>query len=919
MDTFSDTSARRVLKHLDDNGDSRCRYPSFIQVSLGLKREDLEIILEELVKHGFIRLHDDDEYYDLTPLGRERVEQAGGNVHCINIAGSVGPGAVVGSGSVQANNIIGGGVAPNTSPAPHVSTLPVPPEPYIKHDYNLQTTKFFGRKKELAKLDDWAASDDSIMIVEAIGGVGKSALTWHWMHAKRGPKWAGVIWWSFYEGDASMSNFLRHALAYITQQAPEAFDGVGFEARKRRLITALKAAPYLLVLDGLERIMVAYHRLDAAQMSDDAVDVAGAARSVRTCTNPQNGRLLQDLSTCRPSKVLISTRLVPSDLEDRHAHTPLDGVCRYHLNGMYPDDALDMMRHLGIRGDKRTLDAFMRKFGYHSLMLRIVAGMINKSFRARGDFDVWYEQKGKTLRLQDVDLKQRRTHIMKYAMDGLRPEHSKFLSQMSAFRYAVDYAALCALNPYPTEKQFEAALRELEERGLIHYNQDKDRFDLHPIVRAYAFERLESDARAATFDRIRDHFEGTPPEDLDTVTELGDLARTIEIYNAMVQGGHLDAAARLYGERLSDVLQDHIAAYHAIVELLTPLFRNGLDQLPALESAERQAWCTTDLAAAFYYLGRDEQAFTLEGRLLALGVQRKDAGNLGIFLCNYAISLRSAGQLAAARRACELARDLAEAADDAYGLAMSHHRLLSSFVDTGQWAAAEAAYAAFRASPPIYRTAFWQADAERYRAAMCIYRGEDAGAALDEAEALSRQSRNALEQRVVQGLRGVFALRQGRIDDAAAHFERAITMARRSGVADLAIYMGDLARTRALQGRHDEARCLLQEAFALECKSEVHDLYASAAEVYLTLGERDKAEGYARKAYKAAWADGPPFVWWWALERAKQVLAALGVAEPVLPRFDPAKVSPLPQEDEIRAFIAALRAEKAGPGAETAD
>ncbi|MEL7435878.1 MAG: DUF4062 domain-containing protein, partial [Chloroflexota bacterium] len=55
--------------------------------------------------------------------------------------------------------------------------LPAPPELYAKPTYSLTTT-FIGRTRELSKLDAWAQSDDIMMIVEAIGGMGKSAVTW---------------------------------------------------------------------------------------------------------------------------------------------------------------------------------------------------------------------------------------------------------------------------------------------------------------------------------------------------------------------------------------------------------------------------------------------------------------------------------------------------------------------------------------------------------------------------------------------------------------------------------------------------------------------------------------------------------------------------------------------------------------------
>lgn len=55
-----------------------------------------------------------------------------------------------------------------------------------------------------------------IIFFDAIGGAGKSMLTWHWLnhHApKLRPDLAGLLWYSFYERGAQMSDFCRHALA----------------------------------------------------------------------------------------------------------------------------------------------------------------------------------------------------------------------------------------------------------------------------------------------------------------------------------------------------------------------------------------------------------------------------------------------------------------------------------------------------------------------------------------------------------------------------------------------------------------------------------------------------------------------------------------------------------------------------------
>ena len=81
---------------------------------------------------------------------------------------------------------------------------------------------FSGRSRELRLLNDWAVSRaKSTLILEAIGGMGKSMLCWHWVNREVQtalPEVAGVIWYSFYEHGADMSDFCAHALAFINSR-----------------------------------------------------------------------------------------------------------------------------------------------------------------------------------------------------------------------------------------------------------------------------------------------------------------------------------------------------------------------------------------------------------------------------------------------------------------------------------------------------------------------------------------------------------------------------------------------------------------------------------------------------------------------------------------------------------------------------
>ncbi len=413
------------------------------------------------------------------------------------------------------------------------------------------------------------------------------------------------------------------------------------------MLTELRRRQFLLVLDGFERVLTAYHRLDKAQIPDDRVD-----DDLRECVNPPDGELLTQLLRCGPSKILISTRLFPSALEDRGSRNLIPGVACHRLSGLSPTDALALMRHAEVTGDKEAMLAFANQFGRHSLLLKIVCGMIADYRRKPYDFDAWRADPnyGGGLKLSELDLKQRHTHILHYALQGLNELTRKLLCRIAVMSKNATYDTLTILNPFlppkpekveepsdpsdgqewsrmsDEEKQkaqtsyqearrryqevlqghsaeyrravtaFGAALTELVNRGLLEWHRKGNRYEMHPVVRGYAAELHEAGDRTQTLHLVRDYFASLPPDDLGSATELDHLANSLEIYRCFVADGMLDEAASFYHGDLSSTLIFHVGAYAVIMELLKPLFRNDLQGMPYLASASARGSILKDLA-----------------------------------------------------------------------------------------------------------------------------------------------------------------------------------------------------------------------------------------------------------------------------------------------------------------------------------
>ena len=169
--------------------------------------------------------------------------------------------------------------------------IPAPPALYAEPPY-IGSHQFVGRKAQLDVLSDWAVPADThpVLLFDAIGGSGKSMLTWEWT-TNHAPKvradWAGRFWYSFYERGAVMADFCGRALAYITREPFDSFRKLKTPELAERLLHQLRHRPWLFVLGGLERVLVAYNRFDSAEIPDEdanrPTDVGSSRVDLQAC------------------------------------------------------------------------------------------------------------------------------------------------------------------------------------------------------------------------------------------------------------------------------------------------------------------------------------------------------------------------------------------------------------------------------------------------------------------------------------------------------------------------------------------------------------------------------------------------------------------------------------------------------------
>ncbi|MBN1967323.1 MAG: DUF4062 domain-containing protein [Anaerolineae bacterium] len=836
--------------------------------------------------------------------------------------------------------------------------IPALPEPYIAHPYILlQTHQIIGRQAELNLLTDWVAKpsarvyDARFVNFVAIGGMGKSALTWKWFNEiapNEMKTLEGRVWWSFYESDARFENFVIRTLAYVSRRTIEDVQQMKPSEREDALLAILDREPFLLVLDGLERILIAYARMDAARLNDSDYDqatanwVAGAmglpesaAQSfigqhrLRLTADPRAGRFLQRLARVNASRTLASTRLYPAELQIVTGG-PYPGCLAYFLHGLTDDDAVNLWREFGVSGTREELLRLFHTFENYPLLIRALAGEVAGYRRAPGDFDTW-RAANPDFNPFNLDLKGVQTHVLHYALRGLPDDHATVLRTVAGFRMPASYDTLAALlvegaarptedvpedadegepAPEPEPKLFaaepalDAVLTGLEDRGLLGWDRRANRYDLHPIVRGVVWSRMDTDAQRDVYTALHSHFEVVPNVRYDDIESLDDLTPAIELYNALIGLERYDDAWNVFQSRISGAMLYRLSASRQRAELLEMLFPDGMDVLPRLRDVSNQSWTLNALALTYDASGQPGRAAPLYRYALEIDEQRDQIGtNIVTYMENLASALLLAGRLSESERA-------------AYRALVIDHDLESRFDEgtTLQWlgvtlaARGESVSAeiALRRSLRLFQAQnMTQAEGviNAYLAQAILWRGDPAAARplADRAWELAHHQRGERDFIMAACRQGEAALGLGDFETADERLHHALARARAVNFAEEELpALVALAELRRRQGKPDEARRDYLDGVWGPAERGPYpllaaDAYNVLAQIECDAGNPDAAIKAATRAYTLAWCDGPPFAYQRGLHTARQHLEALGAPLPDLPPFDESQFEPLPE------------------------
>lgn len=376
--------------------------------------------------------------------------------------------------------------------------------PYLLGD------RFVGRERELGDLTEWLARDEGgIFCICDLGGTGKSALVWHWLHREETERILKArkinrYWCSFYARGFDSHQFLRDFAARLGGLPL----GEGGLAEIREFILRrLREEKWLLVLDGLEREMGAFANPEHFQVDSEEQDTRNEKKSVlpeeKNIRSHVFAAFLEELRETG-AKALITTRLFPENLKALRGRE--SSVIDYGFRPMSAEDAAQVWELFGERENSALQREFFELVGYHPQVISVVAAAVAESkFPMRDWFEGVPEEDRQACRDAGAPLTVRRHRWLDLATRDInRNQRAAWLticyivrkSEASGIDALMEDLVVpdAAETPPPgrfvSESQLLEVLDYLRKRRLIGMDVEQQNVDVHPVIRGHVWKYI---------------------------------------------------------------------------------------------------------------------------------------------------------------------------------------------------------------------------------------------------------------------------------------------------------------------------------------------------------------------------------------------------------------------------------------------
>jgi hypothetical protein len=542
-------------------------------------------------------------------------------------------------------------VNPAGSPADEPAAAPaLLPEGRIFGITRLPNTKAFpaGRAEELKILDTaWADPHTSVLVLEAMGGMGKSLLlrTWVERFIQQPPAQAEWVYcWSFYsQGSAqdrqvSAEPFLRDALACFGYQGevPDTAHDQG-----QALAHLIESRRVLLVLDGLEPLQQPPGPAAGGTLRDQGLIA-----------------LLGHLALRNTGLVLISSRQPVVELAQQpqvtsHQLAPLDAAA-----------AAELFRQAKVNGTAAEYAAARDELHGHALSLQLLATYLREyaagDIRRRDQLPILLDFPEERAEVRHA-MRLMQAHLQ--CLEGTADQAILWLLGLFDRPVAPEVvdvlrrSEIATLQPLRELDQqvYPAVLQRLQAQGLLNADATATVLDTHPLIRqyvAYHWQTKYPDDWQAAHQVLFAYYQAVPEQHQpDTLQQLEPLFAAVR--HGCLAGLHQQALEEVYVPRIrrdSEIsyLTKRLGAFSTDLALLAYFFAQPWQQpVPGLTAAAQAVvlnWAAFRLRA----LGRLAEAVAPFRAGLDRQVIQQDWRNVAIATDNLSALQLTLGEVAAA-------------------------------------------------------------------------------------------------------------------------------------------------------------------------------------------------------------------------------------------------------------------------------
>jgi len=295
----------------------------------------------------------------------------------------------------------------------------------------LGKTTIIGRKKELKEIDKLLRENGSLLLINGIGGIGKSTIASYYLYSQK----ENYNYYGFFEGLESFANELKPRLNLKSEKPNELF---------------LEALAKLGTLEGKKLLVL-----------DDVKDIE------------ENQAYIDKILELKHSgyKILITSR------------EEIENIKLYNLNVLSLDDAKALFNSIYKIEDKALLEEILGYLDYHAFFIEKTAHSIKKTLTPK-----MIRDKFKNGEFAQISVKRKQNFNkflnQLFRLDSLDSEEILMLKQLSVLpSFGIGFQSLEYIFQKKEDSEFEELLDYLCEKGWL--TRLEEGYKLHQIIKEY--------------------------------------------------------------------------------------------------------------------------------------------------------------------------------------------------------------------------------------------------------------------------------------------------------------------------------------------------------------------------------------------------------------------------------------------------